>query len=193
MKRILAIFVFALFVFSACAEPPVDAPVDPEQEVLLRADQVIELMASVENIADLAPYVHPEKGVRFSPYVYVQEDSDLVFSAEELGNLQLSDQYEWGVYDGSGFPIELSVEGYWQKFVYAADYLEAEPIYNEIVSRGTLINNTQEVYDAAVFVDYYVPGSEQYGGMDWRSLRLFFEPYEGEFYLVGVVNDQWTT
>ena len=28
--------------------------------------------------------------------------------------------------------------------------------------------------------------------MDWRTMRLVFEEYQGKYYLVAIVNDQWT-
>jgi len=42
-------------------------------------------------------------------------------------------------------------------------------------------------------VEYHFPGIDpQYGGLDWRSLRLVFQQSGGEWYLVGIIHDQWT-
>jgi len=29
--------------------------------------------------------------------------------------------------------------------------------------------------------------------MDWKSLRLVFEQYDGSWKLVGIINNEWTT
>jgi hypothetical protein len=42
-------------------------------------------------------------------------------------------------------------------------------------------------------VEYHFSGFvEDYGGMDWVSLRLVFIEEEGSWFLVGIVHDQWT-
>ncbi len=44
-----------------------------------------------------------------------------------------------------------------------------------------------------VFIEYHFSGfEEEYGGMDWVSLRLVFVQEGGQWYLVGLVNDRWT-
>jgi len=39
---------------------------------------------------------------------------------------------------------------------------------------------------------YFPSFNPDYAGMDWKSLRLVFEQYEGRWYLVGIINNQWT-
>jgi hypothetical protein len=44
-----------------------------------------------------------------------------------------------------------------------------------------------------MIVEYYFPGFDpQYGGMDWRSLRLVFSDHGGTWYLAGIIHDEWT-
>jgi hypothetical protein len=146
------------------------------------------------DIGAVAQAVHPTKGVRFSPYAYVCE-RDLVFGAALLDDL-LTDRtrYLWGVYDGSGEPIELTFADYYDDFIYDQDFANAEQVgYDEAVGQGNTINNIGKFYPDAVFVEYHFSGFDpQYGGMDWVSLRLVFEQQEGVWYLVGVVHDEWT-
>jgi len=143
----------------------------------------------------LSEAVHPEKGVRFTPYGYVDTEKDLVFSAEQIRNMASdTKKYVWGSYDGSGEPIELTFSEYFSRFIYDVAFTEAEKVgYNKILGQGNSLNNSFEVYRNAIIVEYHFPGIDpQYEGMDWRSLRLVFEKSGDTWYLVGVIHDQWT-
>ncbi|HUM37898.1 MAG TPA: hypothetical protein PLQ85_13585, partial [Anaerolineae bacterium] len=102
--------------------------------------------------------------------------------------------YEWGVYDGSGEPIQLTFAAYYQKFVFDHDYTTAVAVsVNERLGMGNSIDNSQEYYPGAMVVEYHFPGFDpQYGGLDWTSLRLVFQEFEGRWVLVGIIHDQWT-
>ncbi|MDO8499208.1 MAG: hypothetical protein Q7S66_00935 [bacterium] len=159
-----------------------------------RAQEVI-LAIKNKDSAKLATFVHPNLGVRFSPYTYVSTTKDLIFKAPQLQNI-FSDttKYSWGNFDGSGLPIELTFKAYYQRFIYDEDFANAKEIgYNQIIGQGNMLNNNAEVYPNAITVEWNFPGiNQQYGGMDWKSLRLVFE-YDGVmWYVVGVIHDQWT-
>jgi len=65
---------------------------------------------------------------------------------------------------------------------------------NEELGHSSMINNIAEFYPGSSFVEYHFSGfEEKYEGMDWVSLRLVFLQEGGRWYLVGLVNDQWTT
>ncbi len=163
--------------------------------ILDRAAVVVDLLGRADMNA-LAEYVHPEMGLRFSPYAYVRED-DVVFGIDQIPGLFAdTDTYLWGVYDGRGDPIELSFAEYFNRFVYDQDFAKAEVIaFNQrIGGSGGTINNIDEFYPGSIMAEYYFSGfNPDYAGMDWRSLRLVFMPYEGEWLLVGIVHDEWTT
>jgi len=59
------------------------------------------------------------------------------------------------------------------------------------VGGGENINNIYAIYPGSIVVDFRVPGSQKYSGMDWGSLRLVFENYNGRWFLVGAINAQW--
>lgn len=142
----------------------------------------------------LSSIVHPDKGVRFSPYTYVEVEKDVVITAEEMiAKLDDNKVHTWGVYDGIGDPIELTFADYVAEFVYDKDFLNAdEVIYDQYVSRGNTVNNVFEVYAGSHVLEYYFKGTAEYDGMDWESLKLVFEEKDGNWYLIGVVHDQWT-
>ncbi len=167
------------------------------------AQQIIEDQAEIvikalknQDMEKMINHVHPIKGVRFTPYTYVEIEENLVFTKAELAGFFTDyEQYLWGNYDGTGFDIYLTPADYYQRFIYSHDFSNADQIgYNEILSSGNMIENQFEVYDNPIVVEYYFSGfNPQYGGMDWRSLRLVFEEYEDAWYLVGIISNQWTT
>lgn len=172
-------------------------PRQAEELVGVRARQVMLALKS-RNFARLSALVHPRKGLRFSPYhsVNLERGGDLVFTRSQvkslLGNRK---RYHWGDEDGSGDPIRLTYASYHRKFVYDHDYLKAKQITfnSEHLSSGNLINNLRESYPSSIIVEYHFPGfAEKYGGMDWKSVWLVFEPEGSQWYLVGLAHGEWT-
>ncbi|MBB5355670.1 cell division protein FtsB [Anoxybacillus mongoliensis] len=144
----------------------------------------------------LSSYVHSTAGVRFSPYSHIDVQHDLQFSASQLPSLWSSTQvYQWGAYDGSGDPIQLTFQDYFDRFVYDVDFANPHMIGNNVVvGTGNMINNIQQAYPNGSFVEFHFNGFDpQYNGMDWRSLRLVFEQESGQWKLVGIIHDEWTT
>ncbi|HOA41096.1 MAG TPA: hypothetical protein PKM10_06560, partial [Halanaerobiales bacterium] len=156
-----------------------------------------ELIQAIKNRdgEKIAEFVHPVKGVRFTPYTYVSPEGDVVFSREEMKNFFAdTDLYLWGYYDGIGSEIRLKPAEYYEEFIYSADFINAPEVgYNEVLSSGNMLENQFDVYDNPIIVEYYFPGfNPEYDGMDWRSLRLVFEEYEGNWKLTGIIHNQWT-
>ncbi|WP_410513830.1 hypothetical protein PaeBR_05210 [Paenibacillus sp. BR2-3] len=149
------------------------------------------------DMSTLAAWVHPKKGVRFSPYAYVDTQTDLVFTKDELKVLmEDSKKRVWRTFAGSGELIEMTYAEYHQQFVYDADFIkDAKIAENKSLGQGTTVNNLNEVYpqDSHDFVEYHIEGIDPaVEGMDWRSLRLVFEKIGDDHALVGIIHDQWT-
>lgn len=162
--------------------------------VLNQALIVVNLLKNKDMIT-LSDYIHPEKGVRFTPYSYIEIQSNLVFKAEEIKNLMQSTQvYSWGVYDGSGEPIDLTFSDYFDKFIYDVNFAEPDIIGNNTVIKvGNMVNNITQAYPNEKFVEFHFSGFDaKYAGMDWKSIRLVFEKVNETWYLVGIIHDQWT-
>jgi|GEM_PF-1137041 len=176
-------------------DEPTPDPDAAREAISDRADQVMQLISELD-LDGLAEWVHPERGLRFSPYSYVDVADDVVLEAFELAsNLNNPELREWGFYDGSGETILLDFRDYWLRFVFSHDFRQAPEVsYNEQLFGGNMINNAPIVYGGSIIVEYHFDGfEEQYAGMDWRSLRLVFQPYDGDWRLVGIINDEWTT
>lgn len=163
-------------------------------DVAERANQIIQALKA-RDLQKLAAYVHPENGVRFSPYAYIH-DQDLVFSQNQVANFHADPTfYLWGYFDGSGEPIQMTFVKYFDRFIYDGEFAKPQQIgFNQIIGQGNMINNLREYYPEAEFIEYHFNGIDpQYGGMDWRSMRLVLEQKNGAWYLIGVIHDEWTT
>ncbi|NLN06239.1 MAG: hypothetical protein GX167_01285 [Firmicutes bacterium] len=162
--------------------------------LLITALNTMELLKNTD-MAELADIVHPEKGLRFSPYFFVDLQNDKVFNAQQVARLnEDTTVYTWGIYDGIGEPIELTFNDYYDKFVYDQDFLNPHLIGNNTpIGSGNTVDNVAEAYPDGTFIEFHFTGFEPgYDGIDWRSLRLVFEQNEGKWYLVGIIHGQWT-
>ncbi len=158
------------------------------------ADAVLAIIAA-RDFAALAALVHPDRGVRFSPYASIDPETDRHFSREALSAAgDDATVYRWGHFDGSGEPIELTVAAYFDRFVYDKNFAATRHrAVDERLGHGNSIDNVNQVYPSGRYVEYHVPGENpEYGGLDWASLRLVFVDHDGCARLVGVVHDQWT-
>lgn len=175
---------------AVCAFSPDDA-----KQVLGDRDSQALRALSRGDMAQFARFVHPERGVRFSPYPYVDPEVDLRFEGADLPAAFADDtKRTWGAYDGSGDPIRLSFRDYFQRFVYSHDFLNAASVsFNDFTQRGNTRNNLREAYPDGIVVEFFQPGFDpQLRETTWSSLFVVFEEFESQWYVVGVVHSEWT-
>ncbi|MFA5637485.1 MAG: hypothetical protein WCY49_04975 [Anaerovoracaceae bacterium] len=193
-KLIILLLLISLFLltFTACnhdEEQPQGAN-DP----LANAVVVMEFIKE-NNWEAVSLFVNEDTGLRFTPYDYVDIDYDIVFAKEDLSTLSGNGlTYQWGIYDGSGHPILLTFDEYYDLFIYDLDFANTPDIGdNEVMRIGNTPSNIEEVYPDSVFFDFYFDGvNPEYEGIDWRSLKLIFTEYNGTYYLEGIIHGQWT-
>lgn len=162
--------------------------------LLSRSIDVVNLIKD-KSLDELESYIHPDKGVRITPYPYVDLENDQVFKAKELSAaLEDSKLYTWGKYDGSGETLELNFSDYYDEFIYDEDFANPEMIGNNtILSGGNTIENVEEAYPNGEFTEFYFSGIDpQYSGIDWRSLKLVFEKQNNIWFLVAIIHGEWT-
>ncbi|WBX96617.1 hypothetical protein [Chryseobacterium gambrini] len=146
-----------------------------------------------KNFKKFAEFIHPEKGVRFSMYAFVNPKEDKKFSKADFIRYQSTKTlFTWGTMDGSGDLYRATIRDYLADWVYSKDFATAQVSLNEFLGKGNSLNNLKEIYPNADFTENFMKGSEANSGMDWKCLRLIFEEFQGKYYLIGVVNDQWT-
>lgn len=139
----------------------------------------------------LATLVDAVKGVRFSPYPYVQVDKDVLLSAAELSGAFADPQLRtWGMTQGKGDEIRMTFTDYISSYAYDRDYLVRGDISNSAHGNGNTTDNTKAVYPAATLVEFYQPSSGN--TLDWKAVRLLFEQRSGIWYLVAIVHGEWT-
>ncbi|WP_144025948.1 hypothetical protein [Paenibacillus sp. FSL H8-0259] len=180
--------------------PVAEDPGPPEEGTPPTAlEAATTVMRALKNgsMETLAAWVHRDRGVRFSPYAYVDVDKDIVLSQEELkAAMQDPVKREWREFAGTGELIKLTFADYYKQYVYDEDFAgKAEVTVNQSQGQGTTVNNINEVYPKEThdYVDYYIKGIDPSAeGMDWRSLRLVFEKNGQDHILVGIIHDQWT-
>lgn len=188
MKRFL-IPLFALALLTACGDNTSNTSVEARAEATVQA-------LEAKDLETLSSLVHPIKGVRFTPYTYVNGGRNIFFYAKDIPHaLDDPTYHRWGEHDGTGDPIYMTFAQYYNQFVYNHDYINApEVTWNQRMEHGNSIDNAPEAYPGSEIVEYHFSGfNEQFGGLDWASLRLVFEELDGVWYLVGIINDQWTS
>ncbi|MDD3066424.1 MAG: hypothetical protein PHO48_01165 [Candidatus Gracilibacteria bacterium] len=147
------------------------------------------------NFVQLATIVNSEKGLRLSPYTFVNAESDMVLKPADIEKLGIDTEEKlWGNYDGSGEEIRLTGKDYFAKFVYDQDFVSAPQVsVNERIGSGNSIDNSKEIYPDAQIWEYHFSGfDKQYEGLDWESLRLVFQKIENRWRLLGIIHDAWT-
>ena len=140
-----------------------------------------------------AEFIHPEKGVRFSMYAFVDPKEDKHFSKADFEKYHPTKTiFTWGTLDGSGDLYKATIDDYFVKWVYSKDFVTGQFSLNQFQGKGNSLNNLKEIYPKADFTENFIKGSQANAEMDWKCLRLVFEELQGKYYLVGVINDQWT-
>ncbi|MDQ6814317.1 MAG: hypothetical protein M3040_11310 [Bacteroidota bacterium] len=161
---------------------------------LLALSNSILLLIKKQELSKLSSFIHPQLGIRFSPYGVVDTVKNQRLSKEAFTNLITNKKaINWGTSAGTGEPITSNLKDYFKKFVYDADFVNAEQkSVNKIVGRDSLSGNIASVYADCNYTQFYFSGfNKKYEGMDWKSLVLVFNRINGQPFLVAIVHDQW--
>jgi hypothetical protein len=184
-----------LSIFSRPAElPPTPAKAN-NAELTAIAYNVLESIRDGD-FAALSRAAHPEFGVVFSPFATVTLSTNMRFCPEQIAVFgDDSNVYFWGVQNGSGEPIEMTLIEYFDKFVYSRNYIDAPIVgVDRIVRSGNALENITEVFPGVRFVDFHFPCVERDPADEpqWSSLRLGFEDHDGALWLTVIINSRWT-
>ena len=196
-KYILGIIVLLLASsFYACGKTNGDNQTqDSGNTVLIKVAVDVALDLKNQDMESLSKYLSNEKGLIIAPYSNIDLTTVHKFTIDEVKGLNdHANSIVWGIYDGSGAPIELNFQDYYKKFIFDLDFTNPNIIgVNEIIGKGNTINNLKEVFPGSESVEFYFKGVDaKYEGLDWRSLRLGFEKIDDKYYLIYIAHDQWT-
>lgn len=166
---------------------------DNRKEAITQLNKEILEILKNKQYHKLSAYIHPEKGITFSMYAFISPQEDKHFSRAEFEKyLPTKTLFTWGAMDGSGDLYKASISDYLSKWVYCKDFTTGKLTYNEFGVVGNSLNNLREIYKNADFTENYIKPPDEEHPMDWNTLRMVFEPYQGKYYLIAIINDQWT-
>ena len=143
----------------------------------------------------LSKKVHPSYGLLFSPCSTITLSTNKCFSTDQVSAFSADNNvYVWGVYSGSGEPIELTPADYIAEFVFDRDYTNADVVgVNHVVKSGNALENITEVFPEIMYVDFHFPCSDKNAAdnTSWSSLRLGFEEFDGSLRLTVILHSEW--
>lgn len=167
---------------------------ESDQYVLELAREALELLKN-KDWGALGHLVHPEQGLTFSPYGYVDVSTAVCLGMGDVIPLWMDDTVRtWGV-DAWGEPLELTIDQYYDRFIFDRDYTRAPQIAVNNIILSNYENNLFVFGNGCHFVEFHVPGGEDKLDYNWSSLRLVFGYFEGGdshesgMYLVGIVHE----
>ena len=178
---------------TATTTPRPSASADVATTVRTRASAVVAALKA-KDFTTVASLAHPTKGVRFSPYAFVDTARHVVLDAATIRlGFANTKVYLWGHTSGKGDPMEWNFERYYARQIYNKDYAASTDLgYDRHLPRGNSNDNSAAAYPQGHSVDYYLPSTDPNTTLDWGGLRLVFEEQGGTWYLVGVIHDEWT-
>ncbi|MBP5166746.1 MAG: hypothetical protein ILP09_05760 [Oscillospiraceae bacterium] len=171
---------------------PISADGEEAEETVSAAYSVLSAIRDGD-YETLAAFVHPEYGLIISPYSTVNLASNQCFTPVRVASIAKDDtEYIWGTRPDTGEPIQMTAAAYFSGFAYDCDFMAAPLLgVNRIVKSGNALENVATVFPDGDFVDFCVPGSDE-EGLEWKILRLVFEPYEDTLRLTAVIHSQYT-
>jgi hypothetical protein len=186
MRLTLAVSIVAALAASARAEFTL-SPAEARRQMTTRASIVRGALAR-RDLKTLARLVHPAKGLRFpggggepGPK-FRQSQVPKLFSDPK--------KYDWGTDGEDDTPVRQTFTRRYAR-IYGRDYQRpTETNYNTHKPRPlNYVRDLDKAFPGAVCVEFYVKGTEKYGGMNWSSLWLVFEPYGDGWRLTAILND----
>lgn len=164
-----------------------------KEEVLRSTNNEILQALKNKDYKKFTEFIHPKKGIRFSMYAFVNPDEDKHFSKVDFEKyVSTKTIFTWGAQDGSGDLYKETISNYLRTWVFSKDFTKSTYSLNTFQGKGNSLNNLKEIYPKHDFTENYIKGSDRYGEMDWKTLRFVFEEFNGKYYLIAVINDQWT-
>lgn len=192
--RKIIIILSILLVLTSCRVQTVSL----EERLIEKTAKVFNNMQNL-NWAELATYVHEDKGLTFSFYAnFGSPDSyEVTFTKAEVSSLREENNtfilgYDNGdnafEYTPNEYVIELLLKGYFSKEVLDYSVISFNEPYR--ISAG-IINTIHDYNPQAVYIEYFAPAPE--GDDDkfhhWQALRFVYEEHGKEWHLVAIVRD----
>lgn len=164
-----------------------------KEGALQKANTDILKALKAKDYKTFASFIHPEKGITFSMYAFINPKEDKHFSKAEFERFQPTKTlFTWGAHDGSGDAYKATINEYLNQWVFSKDFTSGKYSVNTFQGKGNSLNNLKEMYPKKDFTENYIKGTEKNGEMDWKTIRFVFDEFQGKYCLIAVINDQWT-
>ncbi|RXI98582.1 hypothetical protein DS745_19900 [Anaerobacillus alkaliphilus] len=148
----------------------------------------------------LMRFIHPDKGLLFSPFANVDKEQDVKFTREEVaafatdektyifGHHFAMDNYEYE-YTPKDFVKSIFINFEYQNLIEEKVPYQIVTFNQEYKSSGGIINNIPEAYPEGRYVEFFAPAPSD-NEVLWQALRFVFEEGEDkQWYLVAIVRD----
>jgi hypothetical protein len=181
---------------STAASTPGEALSDSDKAVLELGNSVISLLKN-KDWGALGSLVHPEKGLTFSPFGFVDTKTAVKLGAGDVKALGFDDTVRtWGVWP-SDEPIEYAFAEYYEAFIFDHDFTKATQSAVNRIIKSSEGNNLNVFGNGGAYVEFHIPGVGTEADFNWASLRLVFSWYDDDtrdldLFLVAIVHDSWT-
>lgn len=158
-----------------------------------RAAEVVAALRD-KDFAKLSMLAHPDQGIRFSPYAFVDVQKHVRLDRATIARGFTNPQrYLWGHTDGRGAPMDWTFEEFYTRQLWDRDYSKATMIAIDTRQQsGNSLDNSARAYPKAHVVEYHLPSTDPNTTLDWGSLRIVLEDKGGTWYVVGLIHDEWT-
>jgi hypothetical protein len=182
------------------AAPPATS-VDPAAPRVAEtcADQSIAAFKA-KDMRRIARLAHPTRGVRFTPFSFVEVGRDVVLTRADLEKAMTDPKVRnWGMMGESDDSIEMTFAQYHARFIYDADFARLgrasgkgpHPQQRSTDNLEVLNDVIRKTYPQGRVFEFHQP-SRNDSVADWRVLRLVCQEQAGRFYLAGVIHSELT-
>ncbi len=144
----------------------------------------------------LASVVHPEQGLLLSADIYFDDTTfpRRTLQRKELaGFLTNTTTQTWGRNGYRETPIQMTGKDFWETRLYTKRIAQNVPrAYDDVLvtdmNKEAAVEAIQKKFPGSHFVEYKVVATAD--EREWR-LRIIFNEYKGQWYLSGIVRDQF--
>lgn len=166
------------------------------QPVLEKKSLYVLSLLQKSDFSALASVVHPEQGLLLSADTYFDDTTfpRRTLQRKELaGFLTNTTTLTWGRNGYSETPIQMTGKDFWETRLYTKRIAQNVPrAYDDVLvtdmNKEAAVEAIQKKFPGSHFVEYKVVATAD--EREW-SLRLVFNEYKGQWYLSGIVRDQF--
>jgi len=110
-----------------------------------------------KNFNLLSEYVHPTKGIRFSPYSYILS-SDMILKQSDIKKINNNHKkFDWGMKSSNMEQINLTFDNYFDRYVYNFDFANANQIiFQNITDSLDRVDNIKSFYANSYIMEYKI-------------------------------------